>query len=42
MKVILIEKAQWEPGVEKARDSYRLFGPVSQGPFYQFRQLEAG
>ncbi len=42
MKVILIEKAQWEAGVEKARDSYRLFGPVSQGPFHQFRPLAAG
>jgi len=42
MKVILIEKAQWDEGIEKAKGSYRLIGPARQGQFTEFRKLEKG
>jgi len=42
MKVIYIEKAQWASGLEKAGDSFRLWGPVRRGPFYAFDKLASG
>ena len=42
MKVIKIEKEKWAPGIEVLRKSYRLFGPVKDGDFHNFRELENG
>ncbi|MCP4693785.1 MAG: 4Fe-4S ferredoxin [Desulfobacterales bacterium] len=42
MKVIQIDKAQWAGGLDKAAESYRLFGPVKDGEHHEFKTLEAG
>lgn len=40
MRVIKIDKKDWEAGVEKLYSAFSLFGPVKQGAFYNFAQLE--
>ena len=42
MKVITINKEDWAKGLERLYDSFRLFGPVKQDEFHNFRQLVKG
>jgi sulfhydrogenase subunit beta (sulfur reductase) len=42
MKVITINKEDWVKGLERLYDSFRLFGPVKQDEFHNFRQLAKG
>jgi sulfhydrogenase subunit beta (sulfur reductase) len=42
MKVIKINKEAWARGLERLYDSFRLFGPVKQDEFHNFRQLVKG
>ncbi len=42
MKVIIINKEEWTKGLERLYDSFRLFGPVKQDEFHNFRQLTKG
>lgn len=42
MKVIKINKKDWAEGLERLYDSFRLFGPVKQDEFHNFRQLVKG
>ncbi|KJS33370.1 MAG: 4Fe-4S ferredoxin [Desulfatitalea sp. BRH_c12] len=42
MKVIKIEKSQWSQGLDNLRDAFRLFGPVIEKGFYDYRELAAG
>jgi ferredoxin len=42
MKVIKIEKSQWSQGLDNLRDAYRLFGPVKEKGFYDYRELATG
>jgi ferredoxin len=39
MKVIKIEKSQWSPGLDRLRDTCRLFGPVQEKGTHSFREL---
>jgi sulfhydrogenase subunit beta (sulfur reductase) len=42
MNVITINKQDWARGLDRAYDSYRLFGPVKQDEFHNFRELVKG
>lgn len=42
MKCIKIDKQKWAGGLEKAALTYRLFGPVKSGRFYEFAAMESG
>ncbi|MGD8668122.1 MAG: 4Fe-4S ferredoxin, partial [Desulfobacterales bacterium] len=42
MKIVQIDKKKWEDGIGKLSDSYRLFGPVKEADFHNFKQLEPG
>ena len=42
MKVIKIEKEKWDKGVEKLNGPFRLFGPVKDGQFHDFKELDKG
>ncbi|MGD9054898.1 MAG: 4Fe-4S dicluster domain-containing protein [Desulfobacterales bacterium] len=42
MKIVEIKKENWEGGIKKLAESYRLFGPVKEADFHNFKQLEAG
>ncbi len=42
MKVIKIDKAEWTKGVDALRDSFRLFGPVKEKEYANFKELAAG
>jgi sulfhydrogenase subunit beta (sulfur reductase) len=42
MKVITMNKEEWTKGLERLYDSFRLFGPVKQDEFHNFRQLAKG
>lgn len=42
MKVIKIDKAQWSKGLDALRESFRLFGPVKDKDYYNFKELAAG
>ena len=42
MKVIKIDKEKWTSGIEALKQSYRLFGPVRDGEFHQFKELAEG
>lgn len=39
MKVIKIEKAEWTKGLDALRGNYRLFGPVKEKDYYNFKEL---
>jgi ferredoxin len=39
MKVIKIDKQQWNNGIASLSDAYRLFGPVLEKTFYNFKEL---
>jgi len=42
MQVIQIDKEEWADGLKKAADSYRLFGPIKEGEFHNFKELAKG
>jgi sulfhydrogenase subunit beta (sulfur reductase) len=42
MKIVQIDKKNWEAGFKKAAGTYRLFGPVKEGDFHNFKQLHQG
>ena len=42
MKVIQIDKEKWADGLNKAAESYRLFGPVKEEEFHNFKELAKG
>jgi len=41
MKIVKIDKKTWTAGIKKSADSYRLFGPVKEGDFHNFKELDA-
>ncbi len=42
MKVIRIDKEEWAWGLERLDESFRLFGPVKQDKFHNFKKLGKG
>ena len=42
MTIIRIDKKDWAPGLEKLNSSYRLFGPVKEQDFHNFKELAKG
>lgn len=42
MKVIKINKQQWNDGIASLAGAYRLFGPVKEKTFYNFKELGKG
>jgi sulfhydrogenase subunit beta (sulfur reductase) len=42
MKIIQIDKKKWAQGLDKAAQSYRLFGPVKDAEFHNFKELTKG
>jgi len=42
INIITINKQDWARGLERLHDSYRLFGPVKQDEFHNFRELVKG
>jgi sulfhydrogenase subunit beta (sulfur reductase) len=42
MKIVQIDKKNWEAGLKKAAGTYRLYGPVKEGDFHNFKQLHQG
>jgi ferredoxin len=42
MKVIKIDKAQWSKGLDALRSAYRLFGPVKEKEYCNFKELTDG
>jgi ferredoxin len=42
MKFIKIDKKDWPAGLDKANESYRLFGPQKEEEFHNFKELEKG
>jgi hypothetical protein len=42
MKIVKIEKANWEAGLGRLSGSYRLFGPVKEEEFHNFKELTRG
>jgi sulfhydrogenase subunit beta (sulfur reductase) len=40
MKIIKIDKKEWEQGIDKARDKYHLFGPQTDQGAYHIKSLE--
>ncbi|MFO7965726.1 MAG: 4Fe-4S dicluster domain-containing protein [Desulfobacterales bacterium] len=39
MKAVKIDKAEWDKGLEKLRNEYRLFGPVKEKDACEFKEL---
>ncbi len=42
MKIVQIEKDNWENGLAGLSDNYRLFGPVKKAEFHNFKELAKG
>ena len=42
MKFIKINKKDWPAGLDKANESYRLFGPQKEEEFHNFKELGKG
>jgi len=42
MRVIRIDKEEWAGGLERLDDFFRIFGPVKEDKFYNFRELGKG
>jgi sulfhydrogenase subunit beta (sulfur reductase) len=42
MKIVQIDKENWENGIKKLSATYRLFGPVKETDFHNFRKLDKG
>lgn len=42
MKVLKIKKEDWAKGLEKLRESFCLMGPLKDGEFHDFKELDRG
>ncbi|MBF0225097.1 MAG: 4Fe-4S dicluster domain-containing protein [Desulfobacterales bacterium] len=42
MKVVKIDKENWAEGIEKIKESYKVFGPSKSKEFHLFKELEKG
>ena len=42
MKIVQIDKENWAAGLAKLSETYRLFGPVKEDEFHNFKQLDQG
>ena len=42
MKIVQIDKNNWEAGLENLTNSYRLFAPVKEAEFHNFKELAKG
>jgi hypothetical protein len=42
MKIVQIDKENWENGIKKLSQTYRLFGPVKEDDFHNFKELDQG
>ena len=42
MKIVQIKKENWESGLTGLSDNYRLFGPVKEAEFHNFKELVKG
>jgi len=42
MKIVQIEKEKWENGLSGLSGVYRLFGPVKETEFHNFKELAEG
>ena len=42
MKIVKIEKEQWADGIAALSGTYRLFGPVKEQEFHNFKELNKG
>ncbi|MGD1987588.1 MAG: 4Fe-4S dicluster domain-containing protein [Desulfobacterales bacterium] len=42
MKIVQINKDSWADGLKQLSESYRLFGPLKEADFHNFKQLETG
>jgi formate hydrogenlyase subunit 6/NADH:ubiquinone oxidoreductase subunit I len=42
MKIFKISKENWATGVEMLTDSYRIFGPVKESQFHNFKEINKG
>jgi ferredoxin len=42
MKIVQIKKEDWAHGLNKLFETYRLFGPVAEDDFHNFKQLDQG
>ncbi len=42
MKIVQIDKENWADGLAKLSEAYRLFGPVKEDDFHNFKQLDQG
>ena len=42
MKIVQIDKKSWAGGLKRLSETYRLFGPVKEGDFHNFKQLHQG
>src|SRR6056297_1608650 len=40
MKIVQIDKSQWTSGIEKLKEAYRVFAPVKNDLFHDFKALE--
>ncbi len=41
MKFVKIDKKEWAAGLDRLSAAYRLFGPVKEGNFHEFKALDA-
>ena len=41
MNIVKIDKKEWEKGLDKLRNAYRLYGPVKTDGFHSFKSLAA-
>ncbi|MCF8051082.1 MAG: 4Fe-4S dicluster domain-containing protein [Desulfobacterales bacterium] len=42
MKIVAIDKKDWEKGLDRLREAYRLIGPVKEDRYHYFRELPQG
>jgi len=42
MKIVQIDKKSWADGLKKLSETYRLFGPVKEEGFHNFKPLQKG
>jgi hypothetical protein len=42
MKIVQIDKENWADGLKKLSKTYRLFGPVKEDDFHNFKELDQG
>jgi ferredoxin len=42
MTLVTIDKKEWAKGLAAAADTYRLFGPVKERDWHQFKELDKG